>query len=176
MRHRGDDGVTLIELLVVLSISGVVATAIAAAFAVGVKTTDTANKRLAGSQGAQIATSFFPSDVRTSKTGPAAAGSCNTGTSKARFDWNDADAGTPPVVTAKRAEYCAVTAGTPAQTDLVREYRENGSLVGSVIVAYKITSASVGCAPDCTAPVSVTLTVLAPDNSDFTVTGRRRMP
>ncbi|MDQ1709246.1 MAG: hypothetical protein QOG49_631, partial [Frankiaceae bacterium] len=73
---RDDAGVTLVELIVALSISGLLAAVIAAAFAVGVKTTDEANKRLAGSQGAQIASSYVAADVASSVTGPATAGTC----------------------------------------------------------------------------------------------------
>jgi prepilin-type N-terminal cleavage/methylation domain-containing protein len=168
---RDDDGVTLVELVVSLSITGMLAVVISAAFVVGVRTTDDANKRLSGSQGAQIASAFFAADVTGAVTGPATAGTCAAGTSVARFDWTDTDATNTAI--AKRAEYCRVS-GT--QIDLVREYRENAALISSAVVAYNVSTASVACAPGCATPTTVTLSVSEPGGFSYSVTGRRRLP
>lgn len=170
MKRRGDDGVTLVELLVAMTLSALLATVIAAAFTVGVKTTDEANERLAGSQGAQITASFFPADVRSWDGAPTGA-SCAAATTVASFGWTDQAAAGAPVL--KRADYCLVS-GT--QNDLIRRYWEDGVQTSSATLAHDISTASVACTPvpSCAAPVTATITVTEPGGFAFSVTGRRR--
>lgn len=169
---RDDAGFTLVELLVATTITGLLATVIAAAFAVGVKTTDTANDRLAGSQGAQILTSFFPADVQSSAGAITLGGTpCTGGVPMiAQLRWTDVDAAGPPGVN-KVAEYTCVVAGT--RRNLVRRFT-SGATVSDVVLAYDVTAASVSCSPDCTTPVSARITATHTGGYVFSVTARRR--
>lgn len=176
-RQSGDEGLTLVELLVATSITGMLASVIASAFFVGVKTTDAANARLAGSQGAQITRSFFPADVSSaSADGPVAAITvgpppCTDATPVvATLSWTDRDAAAVDV--RKQARYaCEVVGG---RRNLVREFSENAVLQGKVVLAYDVTDASTTCSPDCTAPRTATLTVTEVGGFTFSVTGLRR--
>ena len=175
--QRSDAGLTLVELLVATSISGMLAGVIASAFFVGVKTTDTANARLAGSQGAQITRSFFPADVSSaSADGPVAAVTvgplpCTDATPiVATLSWTDRDATATAV--RKQAVYSCEVVGT--QRNLVRAYTENAVLRGKVVLAYDVLAASATCSPDCTAPRTATLTVTEIGGFTFTITGLRR--
>ena len=168
----GDDsGFTLVELLLATTITGLLATVIAAAFAVGVKTTDTANDRLAGSQGAQIATSFFPSDMQSSTGAITLGGTPCTGAAPmiAQLRWTDVDAASVSVN--KVAEYTCVVAGT--RRHLIRRFT-SGATVTDVVVAYDVTAASVSCLPDCTTATSARITATHTGGYVFSVTARRR--
>lgn len=171
---RDDAGVTLIELLVAMTISGLIAAVIAGAFAVGVKTTDDSNKRLAGSQGAQLASAVFAGDVQSS-SGVIALGAtpCSGGTpTVADLRWTDVDA--TPTTIAKRAEYSCQTVGT--QRQLVRRYYENSATpLSTVVLVYDVTAAALSCTPDCTTPASATLTATEAGGFTFAVTGSRRV-
>ena len=172
MNVRDDEGVTLIELLIVVAMTGLLATAVAAAFVVGFRTTDEANVRLAGSQGAQLVTSYFPSDVRSATAGPTVASTCAAGASGAHFTWRDiADT----AVQYKSAEYCLMG------TTLLREFREGSVTANTLqgvagILATEVSAATVTCDPSpCGTPTTVTMSVTNA-GFPFSVTGRRRTP
>lgn len=172
MRSRSDDGFTLVELLLATSITGLLATVIAAAFFVGVQTTDTANERLAGSQGAQIATSFFPADVSSATAITVGATPC-AGPDPRVATVTAQD----PVVTGspvtRTVEYTCVTDG--AARNLVRIER-NASAVetGRVVVVFGVTSAQLTCLPACGTVRSARLTATEAGGFAFSVSGLRR--
>lgn len=174
MNVRDDSGVTLVELLIGTALTGMLASVVAAAFVIGFKTTDEANERLTGSQGAQFVTSYFPSDVRTATAGPMVASTCAAGASAsvAHFTWKDDDDTAAPL---KSAEYCLVG------TTLLREFRA-GTVTPTTLqgvpdtLANEVSAASVTCEPmPCGMPTTVTMSVTNV-GFPFSVTGRRRTP
>ena len=172
MNPRDDSGVTLVEVLVATMIGGLISGVIAAAFAVGVRTTDTSNQRLAGSQGAQITTAFFPRDVQSSLTISLGATPCSGGTpTVATLSWTDVDAAGTSV--AKQAQYTCRTTG--AQVDLIRRYLENAVFRSDVVLVHGVIAASVSCSPDCTTPRAATITATEVGGFTFAVTGSRRV-
>lgn len=171
MRGGDDAGMTLVELLVATMISGLLATAIAAAFTVGVRTTDTANQRLAGSQGAQLATSYFPTDVESATTVTPGGTPCTGGTpTVATLSWSDLPASGASV--AKQAVYTCLSDGSTF--NLVRQYSENGVLVSQAVVVRAVTAASLTCAPGCATVRSARLTATEAGGFTFAVSGLRR--
>jgi len=180
VRPHGDEGLTLVELLLATSITAMLGSVIAGAFFVGFKTTDTANQRLAGSQGAQLITSYFPADVGSSSATATVlaisrgATPC-TGADRtvAVLSWPDTDATGASV--AKQATYTCVVSGT--RLDLVRRYSEAGGTPREAVLAYDVTGASLTCSPnpDCSAPRTATITATEVGGFTFSVTGRRRV-
>lgn len=175
MRPRDDAGVTLVEVLVATLIAALISAVIAGAFTVGVRTTDESNKRLAGSHGAQITTAFFPKDVQSSLTITAGTTLCSSATSAVpvtivTLNWSDSPAAGAAVP--KQAKYTCAMSGT--QRQLVRKYSENGVLVSTLVLVYDVTAASIACAPNCTTPVSATLTATEAGGFAFSVSGSRR--
>lgn len=173
MNGRDDSGVTLVEVLVATMIGGLVSAVIAAAFAVGVRTTDTSNSRLAGSQGAQITTAFFPRDVQGSTSTIVLGGTpCSGGTPiVVTLSWTDVDAAGTSV--AKQAQYTCRTTGS--QVDLIRRYLENAVFLSDVVLVHDVTAATVSCSPDCTTPTSAGITATEAGGFTFSVTGSRRI-
>ena len=176
---QDDEGVTLIELLLATSITAMLASVIAGAFFVGIKTTDTANARLAGSQGAQLTTSYFPADVTSSSATPTVTAVRKGATpctgadpTVAVLSWPDTDAA--GVTVAKQATYTCVMSG--AERNLVRRYTEGGGALLEAVLVYGVTSASLTCSPnaDCSAPVTATINATEVGGFFFSVTGRRR--
>jgi prepilin-type N-terminal cleavage/methylation domain-containing protein len=172
VRARGDDGLTLVELLVSTSITGMLATVIAGAFFVGVQTTDTANDRLAGSRGAQLATSFFPADVSsatavTAHATPCAGADPNVATITAQ------DPALPGPAVSRTVEYTCQ--GTGDARNLVRiERNPSGVETGRVIVVFAVTAAEVTCLPTCGSPRSAQLSATETGGFAFSVSGLRR--
>lgn len=171
MTPRNDAGVTMVELLLGISITSLLAVVIAAAFTAGVRATDEANVRLAGSQGAQITTSFFPADVRSSATITLGTTPCTGATpTVAELNWVDVTSG--GVSVAKQATYTCTVSGP--RRDLVRQYAEDGVTVGQVVIAYDVVTAAVSCSPTCATPTAATIAVSESGGFTFTVSGVRR--
>jgi hypothetical protein len=165
--------VTLVEVLVCLSVAGLLAAVIANAIGVGYRTTDTTIARLSGSQGAQIAAAFFPSDIQSAATITRATAACGGATPTAAISWTDVDA--LNVSVSKQAQYALRIVGTEQQ--LVRRYYEGCALISTLVVVHNASSATVTCSPDptCAAPISATLTATEVGGFSFSLTGRRRM-
>lgn len=171
-RSRGDDGVTLVELLLATSITAGLGTVISAAFFVGVQTTDTANARLAGSQGAQLATSYLPADVNSSATISLWPTPCTGADARlATLSWTDVDASNVSV--AKSVTYTCLVSG--GRRNLVRQFTA-AATTSEQVLAYDVTAASIACTPGCTAPTSAKLTAKEIGGFEFSVTGVRRTP
>lgn len=155
---------TLVELLLATTITGMLGAVIAAAFMVGVKTTDSANTRLKESRGAPVLAKLFPADVNSAKTIVASATPCQAGTPDvATLSWTDGGV-------AKTAVYTCQPSGT--STDLARRYTV-GAVTTVSVVAYDVTSAVLTCTPDCTTPTGATMTAMSGD-FQYVVSANRR--
>jgi prepilin-type N-terminal cleavage/methylation domain-containing protein len=186
--RRQDHGFTLVELLVVLSIIGVLALALTEALVSGWKTTSATATILSSSHDAQMVSSFWTSDVQ----GAAVLDSVGTDTRclltgdtlVARFTGTTTDASS--VVTTFVAAYVQRVSGT--ETQLIRRSCAaigSGALAstGDVVVVHGLGNPAVtpaaqtpalSCVPGCTAPRSVTLSVVEQSGYTFALTARRR--
>jgi hypothetical protein len=155
--------------MVIVSLLAVV---IASATSVGFKTTDTTIDRLAGSQGAQIAAAFFPTDVHSAATITLATPACGGVTPIAAISWADTDAAA--VTVNKQAQYDVRTVA--GEDQLVRRYYEGCALISTLVVVHNVVPATVTvtCAPDCASPQTATLGATEVGTFAFSVTGRRR--
>ena len=172
MKRPDDSGVTLVELVLATAITGLLGAVIAAAFFVGVKTTDTANTRIATSRGAQFAAAIFPGDVQSAMTITTSGTPCSGASPNvAQLQWQELnDAGTLPVTT-KVAEWtCRTTGGV---TELIRRLTVGGIIQSEIVIARDVSTAAVSCDPGCATPTSATMTATAGDLT-FVVVGQRR--
>ncbi|MDQ1474926.1 MAG: hypothetical protein QOE62_155, partial [Actinomycetota bacterium] len=158
-------GFTLAELIVSIAIEAVIFGALATAFVVLLRGGTSINENLARSSDARFAANYIINDARNS-SGPEISlvdtTSCpdptppvaGTPVAVARFGWdNRSSAG---VVTANVSNYVLVSGS------LLRRHCKGGILVGDLVLATNIGSATVACAPnlDCTGdPTSITVTI-----------------
>jgi prepilin-type N-terminal cleavage/methylation domain-containing protein len=181
-----DAGFTLVELLVVIVIMGAVMGAISISIIVGLKTTDRTSQRLSESHDAQMASSFFVTDVDSATDVSLTDAACSGGNPVlVRFSWAESD--TASTTVDKVASYVIEQdpAGTPgAEKRLVRRLCAGSPLGAATTVAVAhmpltATNPSVVCdsaAPGtCSAtPTQVAISFSEPSGYAYTVTGRRR--
>jgi hypothetical protein len=153
-RCRAEDGATLVELLVAITISGVIASAMAAAFFVVAHHRDSAEDRLARSNDAQFVANYVVADAQSSgdqslsdpevsitdaswcsSATPPAAGSP---TPVVRFKWFST---TPSGAQEKIVNYLQVG------NTVWRRHCSEGALVSDVRVAQSVESAVARCTP-----------------------------
>ena len=127
-----DGGYTLPEMLVAVSIAGLIAGVIGAAFIIGSKTTVEARTRLAESHDAQLLTSYFRNDAASAST------VSTTGVPPGACLLSDLPAGTAPVAAFTWADTAGVTnsavyvrrpSPSPQPPVLIRRYCERGPTV-----------------------------------------------
>ena len=176
-RAGGESGFTLVELLIAVTVLGVIMTAIAAGFSVGLRTMNDTSDRLAGSNDAQhLAVSLVP-DVASATVAVAAAdgaGIACTGASNPVLQLSDG--------TSFNVVYGVRSVAGASTFQLERYVCTAGAVTSTRVVARNLASLTAAAptripAGGTLAGASLTLTekVTTTDAAYvFTVTGRRR--
>jgi prepilin-type N-terminal cleavage/methylation domain-containing protein len=176
MKGNREDGFTLIELLVAIVILGAIVGAIGTSIVVGLRTTDTTTQRLSESHDAQMATSWFGSDVQSAGDVTLnAVDACSGGTALVALSWTDAGI-------AKVASYFVRT--TSAEKQLVRAYCAGSAPKVETVIAHRLLSTgsvAAACVPAATCtgahpwkPQTVTISVTDESGYAYTISASRR--
>jgi prepilin-type N-terminal cleavage/methylation domain-containing protein len=158
--RRGEQGFTLVELVVTISIMGVVAVALGAAFVVSAHDSIGVSDRFAESHDAQVASGFLATDIQSNAA--LATPICTAGSPVIGFGYDDGTV----------ASYCY------GSGVLTRTY--NGSPAQDAVLGHKGAAAPTpacvnpsGCGVT-TKPTKVTLTFHATHGYIYTLSGSRR--
>jgi prepilin-type N-terminal cleavage/methylation domain-containing protein len=179
---RADDGFTMVELILAIAITSIIILVIGNAAIIGWKTTNGTEERLAASNEAQIATSFFVSDVQSATTVVNNEATCPApgGGSVLALKWTDSDTGPTHV-----AGYAVQ--GTGSNRTLIRYSCKDGVAQGTVPIVHSIGSVdpSLTCAPvaNCFAstPRQITMKVTVDPTANnpvyvWSLSAERRVP
>ena len=187
-----ESGLTLIELMISIGVLTIVIVPITAVFILGLLESTSAQERVADSSTAQVISAHLLSDIQSSKTvviDPATP-SCQPSASddvRLQLDWTDpVPGGAGDAIT---VSYFRRDDATTGQAQLYRAVCIDGGSPEESLLALNLddtTGFVPACAPDCTAPVSVSVHVKAQsirpdqDNSsyeafDFDIEATRRV-
>jgi prepilin-type N-terminal cleavage/methylation domain-containing protein len=152
----GEGGFTLVELLVVTAILGIVMPVLAAAFALGYKTTTASTAELAASHNRQLIAAYLTEDVQSAVTAEDATSADTTtcmvagDTLVGRLKWSDVDIAAS---TARAVTYVLATVGGEQQ--LIR--RSCVALVRSdLVLVHGAVSSTFACLSAAYAAISCT--------------------
>jgi len=181
VRDRTEAAFTLIELVVAVSLLTVVMGALAGVYIILLRLAPAPGSAYSESHDAQVASTFWPTDVQSAEDVSTTDTSCSDPALGAtaplvRFAW------TTPGGLTKLAAYRvrAGVRGAPGE-DLIRTFctQDGGKPVvrTSTVIAHRAEPASVLCdTPSCAPPVRTSkLTVTEADGYTFTVGGTRRV-
>ena len=157
-RLRNEEGMTLVELLVATIISGIIISAMAAAFFVVVHHRDPAEDRLLRSQDAQILANYVAQDAASSGDQAAGTPEVSLTDPASCTDPNPPVAGPSSLIV--RMKWSATTSAGATVTKVVnynkvgdtvlRLYCSGGSVTSDVTVAHAVASVTASCTPtDC---------------------------
>ncbi|MEY2566189.1 MAG: hypothetical protein QOE35_718 [Actinomycetota bacterium] len=150
MQTKSDAGFTLIEVLLATVILAVIFGAITEAMVMGLRTSDSTDRRLRESIDAQVLATVFGRDVQSAQTvsttvDPAPAEQCGTGTLAVSLRWTDPKDVSPASATRRASYFVAADPigdrrSTGEERVLTRAYCEDGALVSERQVARYLAS------------------------------------
>ncbi|MEX1145216.1 MAG: prepilin-type N-terminal cleavage/methylation domain-containing protein [Acidimicrobiia bacterium] len=182
---RHESGFTLIELMVAMAIMGIILVPIAGGLFVGLRTSDETSYRLAGSNDAQLLSTWLPPDLHSAGNqsgdvvaAPTANTECSGLGNRLRIRWRATE-----IAGGSATTYVAAYAISQASTGeyrLIRYYCVGGGAASTHVIARNLANSTAAAISTSGTKVTMTITEKStpttPTSYTFSVSGYRRTP